>query len=99
MPTSGDSPYTYTAEVDNKLGIDLGLYRAEIRGMSATGACPVDVSGATNNQAFADALVYDGVNISTTNVPTGSCRRTVFLIRRLSDNAIVSQMSVDINNV
>lgn len=67
--------------------------------MSAVGSCPADVSSATNNQTFADALVNEGVNISESNVPAGSCRRTMFLIRQLSDNAIVSQKTVDIDNI
>lgn len=98
-PTSGAGPFTYTAQLANTLGLDVGLYVAEVRALTSVGACPSDVLSAPNNENFANALVNNGTNVSSIEVPSGSCRRTTFLLRRLSDNEIVSQLSVNIDNV
>lgn len=98
-PTSGTAPYTYTAEFVNRLGFDLGLYVTEFRSVTLIGSCPTDALSGPNVPGTADNLLNSGVHIAQTSVPAGECRRTVYLVRRLSDNEIVSQMSVNIDNV
>ena len=98
-PTSGEGPYTFTASYANKLGFDLGLYVTEFRTATNAGSCPLSNAVTTNTQPPADELLATGVTISSANVPSGSCRRYVNLIRRVSDGVVVSQMFVNIDNV
>lgn len=98
-PTSGEAPYLYEAEVINRDGIDLGLYTVEYRFVTSVGSCPASALSGTNSPGNALALLNVGSFVSQSSVAAGSCRGSVFLVRRLSDNAIISQMSVNIDNV
>ena len=98
-PTSGTAPYLYEAEIANRIGFDLGLYITEYRFLEAVGSCPANAVVGPNSTGNAFALLNTGSFTSQSPVPAGSCRSSVFLVRRISDGTIVSQMSVDINNV
>lgn len=98
-PTSGAGPYTFTASYVDTLGIELGLYVTEFRSTTAAGLCPGPESSGTNSPASALDLLNTGTVVLTSSVPAGSCRRFVNLVRRVSDNVIVSEMDVYVDNI
>lgn len=98
-PTSGAGPYTFTASYADRLGIDLGLYAVMFTSSSSVGSCPTGGIGGSPDLVTASALYNTGTAVTIADVPSGSCRRYSTYIRRLSDNAIVSQMSAFVDNV
>lgn len=98
-PASGSAPYLFEASFDNPGSFGYG-YTAVLRFSSpVVGSCPPPAN-ATNVVAGAgESLVNTGSYLRTTgSVPADNCN-----VYRLdvvdSDNIVVSQMSVNINNV
>lgn len=98
-PTDGAGPYVLSAQYLNPQNFDLGLYVVELFSASEVGACPVPSTLGTSNSSLANGLLLSGSASHASPVPPGSCRQYVNLIRRVSDNEIVSQMEVYVDNV
>lgn len=98
-PTAGTAPYTFTAEYANKLGFELGLYITEFRTETGIGSCPAPELIGANSATSAQTLLQTGTVVTTVSVPVGSCRNYINLVRRVSDNEIVSSMNIYIDNL
>lgn len=98
-PTSGSTPYTYTATFTNKEYFDNVFYQLRVRGATSVGACPT-TPGATNQVELADSLLASGTAVQTSNsVPSGSCRLQRLEVFDIKAGTVVQFLDVTINNV
>lgn len=98
-PTSGAGPYNFTSVIDNPALVDGVVFSAEFRGLTELDSCPLNGLDGSNNAMVASELLANGSYSASAPVGSGSCRAFTFLIRRLENNAIVSQSTVFVDNV
>ena len=98
-PTAGDGPYLFSATFSEANYIDNVHFGVEYRSLTNSGSCPTDGMAGPNTQNVANALLTAGTYSGSANVPAGSCRASTLLIRNLISNAVVSAMTVTIDNV
>lgn len=99
-PTSGASPYEFTASFLNKDTFATGLYVLEYRTATSVGNCPASAMTGTSNPAAANQLLATGSYTAIGgDVPAGSCRTYGLYIRLASDNSVVSSSLVNVNNI
>lgn len=99
-PTSGESPYLFTATFLNKDTFNTGLYVLEFRSATSASACPASAISGNSNPAVAAALLNNGSYEAVgADVPAASCRTYGLYIRLVSDNSIVSSSLVNVNNI
>ena len=99
-PTSGDSPYEFTATFLNKGSFATGLYILEYRTATTAGSCPASAMTGTSNPAAAATLLDTGsLTVVGGDVPAGSCRTYGLYVRLASDSSIVSSSMATVNNV
>ena len=99
-PTSGPSPYILTADIAAKVGINGGYYTASVSSSVAVGSCPAQgVSVPLSASAVETLLNVGSVNSGVGTIPAGSCRTFTLYIRRVSDNVVITESSVSVDNV
>ena len=99
-PTSGDAPYTFTAEIKNKDSINFVRYGLEYRVSSSTTACPTGSQTSANVPIVANSILSNGFYVQEGNsVPAGTCRTGSLIIRNLTDNSIVDFKNISIDNL
>ena len=99
-PTSGEPPYTFTADINSKMNIDNVHYALEFRTSTSTTSCPVGVQSGSNQLPPVNALLNTGTFIQNGGaVPVGSCKAHSLIIVDLSDNSVIDYMNVDIDNI
>lgn len=99
MPTSGEPPYTLSADINGAEFIDNVYYRASVRSSGATGNCPTRGTAAPLSPTSLNALIKTGTTTSTLDVPLGDCRTYTLEIFDVSDNSLVAEASTSVDNV
>lgn len=98
-PTSGEGPYTLSANISDSQYVDGVVFAAAIRYTSTVGSCPQTGSGVRLDPSQEAALVHTGSTISDVPVPSGSCRAYTLRISRVSDGAVVAISTVHVDNI
>lgn len=97
-PTSGASPYEYSASFVNGKNIDDTHYVLEFRNSTAVGSCPVSGSGA-DQPGVAESILATGSFVQLGNsVPSGSCRTSSLVIIDLSTGSVIDESAINIDN-
>lgn len=97
-PTSGDAPYTFTAQISDAVNIDGGRYTLLFQSTTAVGSCP-PLGSSTNVPGGVDALLATGQSTDTVDVPAGSCRTYTLRIRDNELGTYISSENVQVSNV
>ena len=99
-PTSGEPPFTLSAEVSNVEYVDGVNYVASVAFSILSGVCPTQGATVPFSQEDVKSLL-DGQDVirGTTPVATGSCRTYTMQIRRVSDGAVVATSNATIDNI
>lgn len=100
MPSSGSSPYTFTADIANVGSFNYG-WSLEFIAIGADAVCPVPPTTGASMQEAVNSLIASGEWVwegPGSNVANGSCR-AINLIVRNSAGAIVDQSNVFISRV
>lgn len=98
-PASGTSPYLLKAEFINKHLIDDVEYRLECRLATQAGSCIVNTFPGSVNTTITNQIKASGIFNYSTTVPDGSCTAVTARIVRISDSAVISQMTAHVNNI
>lgn len=99
-PTSGTGPFLFDASFENENSIKTAYYRLSFLSGVAAGTCPPPFTTGVSNDLAAQSLLETGSYVQpSASIAPGSCRTYTLLIRRLSDNEIVSTMSVNVSNI
>lgn len=98
-PTSGSTPYTFTAAFLNKESFGLGYSLRFALGIAQVGVCPLPESATAFVATASEALLNTGVYVrSTGSVPAGSCNVYRLDILDYENNVIQSEF-VNVDNV
>lgn len=97
-PTSGDGPYTFTAEFLNKNAFDFGYLLRFSESEPAVGACPPPASATLVIPSTAANLLENGVATRSANVPAGECRTYKIEVRDAS-GAVLDMQFVSVSNI
>lgn len=97
-PTSGTSPYTFTAQISDAVNIDNDRYSLLFQSTTAVGSCP-PLGSSTNVPDGVAALLATGVATDNIDVPVGSCRTYTLRIRDNELGTYISQQNVQVSNV
>lgn len=73
-PTSGAQPYTFLANISNKIWFNHG-YTLVFSNASANNTCPAPSAEKTPDSSISGALLANSVYIENSTVPTGTCSR------------------------
>lgn len=98
-PTSGSTPYTFTASFSNKESFNNGYALRFALGIASAGVCPLPESATAFVGSASEALLDTGVYIrSTGSVPAGSCN--VYRLDVLNNlGAVIDTQSVIVSNL
>ena len=97
-PTSGDSPYDFTATFDSRVSLDHDRYSLSLQSSEAEGSCPaLGTSVSLGNGAT--SLLETGAYSTLNSVPAGSCRTYTLRIRDHVTNTYTSVASVQVTNI
>ena len=96
---SGSAPYVYSIGIDNKSLVNGVDYRLECRSVTSSSGCPLPATTGARYGSMENALMTTGSFTESSSVNPGSCRSVTALIKRLSDDAIISIQSFHINNI
>lgn len=97
-PTSGEAPYTFTAEFNNQKLIDGVRYILQFRYSEGVGLCPS--LGISNNIFVGIApLLETGSYVTNAVIPIGSCRAYTLSIKDNVNNVTYNNVTVTVDNV
>ena len=99
-PTSGASPYIIQANIDQSYLVNGVDYSAAIMSSVGVGSCPtLGTTSPMPDSLLMQVVTGIAVNSGWSTVPSGSCRTWTLTITNNSDNSIIAQSSVSVNNV
>ena len=97
-PTSGDGPYTFTAEFLNKDAFNFGYQLRFSESEPAVGACPPPASASLVIPSIATGLLANGTANRASVIPDGECRTFKIEVRGLS-NEVLDMQYVSVSNI
>lgn len=98
-PTSGAAPYIFTTGLNDRYGLDVGLYSLRFYEESAVGSCPPPGTTGQARGSVASNLLNNGTATIGQTVPSGNCVTYTLVIIEGATNNIVSQASVNVDNI
>lgn len=97
-PTSGATPYLFTADFENKDNFSLGNFTLYAYAISGEGVCPAPSFGGSGLPDMSQSLLNDGsYTMSSGSVPVGSCRVFNLVIKDIS-GVVIDNKTVAIDN-
>lgn len=98
-PTSGEAPYTFTANVENATLIDGVLYSASVMYSTSSESCPLVGNSTAWSSEQVNNLIFGDSRILNQNVNPNTCRTFTLEILRVSDSTVVASSNVSISNL
>lgn len=97
-PTSGVGPFELTSFIDNSVNINGVDFRAVLMRGIASGSCPA-VGDVAFTEIEVNQLINTGSLVFADTVPSGACRIFELLLYRISDNTVIDNSKVFVDNV